>query len=457
MLRGAGAAMALPWLESMLPAQAAPKPPIRAAWVYVPHGMPMNLPKPNIPTPSHLWTPKAAGEDYAPSRILEPLMPHRKDFLVLSGLAHNRKEIPDDTNRHSQEVAIFLTGHSPKRSLVPDVGGPSVDQVAAEKIGHLTRLPSLEIGTTRGESGVNQSGYSGAYDNNISWRSRSIPMGKEANPLLLFERLYRRGGSSDQKAVLDLVLEDAKSLSAKLGTADRRRLDEYLEGVRGIEKRLAAVAKFGDRDAAPAPELPDLQYGDADSLKNQLPALYKGLPAEYDDHVRLMIDLLVVAFQTDTTRLATFMLSHPQAPESRQYSRRHVDLKGAWHDHAHKAFEPNGEPSMEEMVKVSRYHCGLFAHLLERFKSVKEGDGTLLDHSMVLYGGGLGNGGTHFLWDLPILLAGRAGGTLKPGRHVDYDQKKRTPLSNLYVEMLARLGAPVEKFGVSDGPLPGLV
>lgn len=455
MLRGAGAAVALPFLESMLPARAQAKPPVRAAWVYVPHGMPMNLPKPNIPTPSHLWTPKAAGADYETSRILEPLMPHRKDFLVLSGLAHNRKEIPDDTNRHSQEVAIFLTGHSPKRSLVPDVGGPSVDQVAAETIGHLTPLPSLEIGTTRGESGVNQSGYSGAYDNNISWRSKSIPMGKEANPLVLFERLFRHGGGS--KAVLDLVLEDAKSLSAKLGSDDRRRLDEYLEGVRGIEKRLATVATFGGRDAAPAPEMPDLQYGDAESLKNHLPALYKGLPADTDEHVKLMVDLLVVAFQTDTTRLATFMLSHPQAPESRLYSKRHVDIKGAWHDHAHKAFEPNGEPSMEEMVKVSRYHCGLFAHLLERFKSVKEGDGTLLDHSMVMYGGGLGNGGTHFLWDLPILLAGRAGGSLKPGRHVDYDQKKRTPLSNLYVEMLDRLGVPVEKFGVSDGKLDGLV
>jgi hypothetical protein len=455
MLRGAGAAVALPFLDSLLPAAAQADPPVRAAWVYVPHGMPMNLPKPNLKDLSWLWTPKTAGPDYEMSRILEPLAPHRKDFLVLSGLAHSRKEIPDDTNRHSQEVAIFLTGFPPRRSPAPDVGGPSVDQVAAEKIGHLTPLPSLEIGTSVGESGVNRNGFSGAYDNNISWRTRSIPMGKEANPILLFERMFRRKGSSDQKSVLDLVLEDSKSLRAKLGSGDQRKLDEYLDGLRGIEKRLESVAKIGDPGVGVPGDLPPLHYA-AEEPGSKLPPSYRGLPFDYDDHVRLMIDLLVVAFQTDATRIATFMLSHPQAPESRLYSRRHVaDLKGAWHDHAHKAFEPGGEPSMEAMVKVSRYHSAVFGALLERMKSVKEGDGTLLDHSMVMYGGGLGNGGTHFLYDLPILLAGRGGG-IRPGRHVDYDWKKKTPLSNLHLEMLRRLGVPAEKFGASDGGLPGL-
>jgi hypothetical protein len=453
MLRGAGAALALPLLDSMLPAQAAPAP-LRAVWVYVPHGFPMNLPKPDLDKFSHLWTPRQAGADYEMTRILEPLAAHRKDFSILTGLAHGRKEIPDDTNRHSQEVSIFLTGHPPRRSTSPDVGGPSVDQVAALAIGHRTPLASLELGTTQGEGGVVQAGYSGAYDNNISWRTRAIPTGKEVNPLTLFERMFRgrRGAGSDAKSVLDVVLEDARSLRGALGKSDQARLDEYLDGVRGIEKRVAGAAKFGDPGMPEAPSDLGLHYSGSDQAYQKLPPAYRGLPADYDEHARLMMDLLVLALRTDLTRIATFMLSHPQAPESRQYSARHVSIKGAWHDHAHKAFEPGGEPSMEEMVKVSRYHSGLFASLLERMKAVKEADGTLLDHSMVMYGGGLGNGGTHWLYDLPILLAGRGGG-LKPGRHVDYDRKKRTPLSNLYLEQLRRLGVPAERFGVSDGRL----
>ncbi len=458
MLRGAGAAVALPFLDAMLPAQDASFP-VRAAWVYVPHGFPMNEPQPNLDKLSHLWTPKKAGEDYEVSRILEPLAAQRKDFSVVSGLAHSRKEIPDDTNRHTQEVAIFLTGHPPKRSLRPDVGGPSVDQVAAEKIGFRTRLPSLEIGTTRGESGVNQSGYSGAYDNNISWRSATLPMGKEASPIVLFDRLFRGrkpGAGGDDRSVLDHVMEDGKSLRGKLGAADRRKLDEYLDGLRGVEKRIVAAVTFGSSGVGAGPaDLPGLQYEDAASQGNRLPPNYSGLPAEYDDHVKLMADLLVLAFQTDATRIATFMLSHPQAPESRLYSTKHVSIKGSWHDHAHRAFERGGEASVEPMVQVNRYHASVLGYLLERMKSVKEGGGTLLDHSMVMYGGGLGNGGTHFLYDLPILMAGRGGG-YKPGRHVDYDWKKRTPLSNLYVDMLHRLGAPVDRFGVSDGRLEGL-
>ena len=422
LLRGAGAAVALPFLEAMLPAQDAAFP-VRAAWVYVPHGFPMNEPQPNLDTLSHLWTPRKAGVDYELSRILEPLAAHRKDFSVVSGLAHSRKEIPDDTNRHTQEVAIFLTGHPPKRSLTPDVGGPSVDQAAAEKIGFRTPLPSLEIGTTRRESGANQSGYSGAYDNNISWRSATLPMGKEASPIVLFDRLFRgRKAGADEQSVLDHVMEDGRSLRGKLGTADRRKLDEYLDGLRGVEKRIAAAATFGSPGVGAGP---GLQYEDATSQGNRLPANYSGLPADYDDHVKLMADLLVLAFQTDTTRIATFMLSHPQAPESRLYSTKHVSIKGAWHDHAHRAFERGGEASVEPMVQVSRYHASVFAYLLERMKSVKEGSGSLLDHSMVMYGGGLGNGGTHFLYDLPILLAGWGGG-YRPGRHVDYDWKKRT-------------------------------
>lgn len=458
MLRGAGATLALPLLDAMTPAlaQAAAKP-TRLVWVYVPHGMPMNMPKPNLNVLSHVWTPRTAGADYEMTPILEPLAAHRKDFLVLTGLAHSRKEIPDDTNRHSQEVAIFLTGHPPKRSATPDVGGPSIDQVAAAKIGSLTRIPSLELGTTQGDAGVNRFGYSGAYDNNISWRSASIPTGKEINPLSLFERLFgRRGaGDADRRSVLDVVLEDARSLRSGLGADDRRKLDEYLEGVRGIETRIASAAKYGDPAVGASPDLPELRYTDVDEQQRQQSAAYKGVPAEYDEHIRLMVELLVLALRTDSTRVATLMLSHPQAPESRQYSRRHVDLKGNWHDHAHKAFEPGGGPSMDEMVKVSRYHSAVFGRLLERMKSVQDGDGTLLDHSMVMYGGGLGNGGTHFLYDLPVLLAGRGGG-IKPGRHVDYGWKKRTPISNLYVEMLQRSGILVERFGASDGRLPDL-
>jgi hypothetical protein len=458
MLRGTGAAFALPLLDAMTPAFAQEKAkPTRLVWVYVPHGMPMNMPKPNLGGLSHLWTPRTAGADYAMTPILEPLAAHRREFLVLTGLAHSRKEIPDDTNRHSQEVAIFLTGHPPKRTAAPDVGGPSIDQVAAGKLGSLTRFPSMELGTTQGDAGANRFGYSGAYDNNISWRSASIPTGKEIHPLLVFERLFgRRGaGEADRRSVLDAVMEDARSLRSSLGVDDRRKLDEYLEGVRGIETRIASAAKYGDPSVGASPDLPDVRYSDLDEKQKQQTGAYKGVPADYDEHVRLMIDLLVLTLRTDSTRVATLMLSHPQAPESRQYSRRHVDIKGAWHDHAHKAFEPGGHASMEEMVKVSRYHSAVFGGLLEKMMSVQDGDGTLLDHSMVLYGAGLGNGGTHFLYDLPVLLAGRGGG-LRPGRHVDYDWKKRTPMCNLYVEMLQRAGIPLERFGVSDGRVSDL-
>lgn len=454
MLHGAGAALALPYLEAM--GQSASGRPTRLLWVYVPHGMPMNMPKPNLKDLSHLWTPRTTGPDYAMTPILEPLAAHRKDFSVLTGLAHSRKDIPDDTNRHSQEVAIFLTGHPPKRATTPDVGGPSIDQVAAARLGGRTRLPSLELGMTQGESGTNRFGYSGAYDNNVSWRSASVPTGKEINPLAVFERLFgRREADADRRSVLDAVLEDAKALAGRVGADDRRRLDEYLDGIRSIETRIAAAARYGQPDVGTAPELPALAYSDLDEKQRRQAAAYRGVPADYDEHVRLMIDLLVLALRTDATRVATFMLAHPQAPEARLYSGRHAELKGGWHDHAHKAFEPGGRPSMDEMVKVSRYHSGVFAHLLERMKASREGDGTLLDHAMVMYGGGLGNGGTHYLHDLPVLLAGRGGG-LRPGRHVDYDRTKRTPLCNLYVEMLNRAGAPLERFGASDGRLSDL-
>ena len=434
-LKGLGACIALPWLEAMTPrtvlgAAAPAAAPLRMAFLYVPNGINMAE-----------WTPKEEGAGFALTPTLEPLKALKDDFMVLSGLtADKARPNGDGPGDHARAMASFLTGRQARKTDGADIRlGISADQVAAEKVGHAARFASLEIGCEGGKNAGNcDSGYSCAYSSNLSWRGESLPMSKEINPKLVFDRLFSTTvkGDGDQarrdrhkQSVLDFVAEDAKSLQANLGSSDQRKLDEYLTGVRELELRIAK--------APPAVDL--------GATKLNRPT---GVPKDYKDHVRLMGDLLALAFQADLTRVATFVFANDGS--NRSY-KDDLGIGEGHHDLSHHQRKPE---KLEKIQKINAFHISQFAYLLEKLKSVKEGDGMLLDHCMIVYGGGISDGNRHNHDDLPILLAGKGGGTLKPGRHILYP--KETPLTNLYVSMLDRMGAHVDSFGDSKGPLPSL-
>jgi Protein of unknown function (DUF1552) len=434
-LKGLGACIALPWLEAMTPrtiigAAAPAAAPLRMAFLYVPNGVNMAE-----------WTPMSEGADFALSPTLEPLQAFKDDLMVLSGLtADKARAHGDGGGDHARAMASFLTGRQARKTDGANIRvGVSADQVAAEKVGHATRFSSLEIGCEGGKNAGNcDSGYSCAYSSNLSWRGESLPMSKEINPKLVFDRLFSTTvkGDGDQarrdrnkQSVLDFVAEDAKSLQSNLGANDQRKLDEYLTGVRELELRIAK--------APPAVDL--------GATKLNRPT---GVPKDYKDHVRLMGDLLALAFQADLTRVATFVFANDGS--NRSY-KDDLGIGEGHHDLSHHQRKPE---KLEKIQKINAFHIAQFAYLLEKLKAVKEGDGTLLDHCMIVYGGGISDGNAHNHDDLPILLAGKGGGTIKPGRHVRYP--KETPLTNLYVSMLDRMGAHVDSFGDSNGPLPSL-
>lgn len=437
MLKGLGAAIALPWLEAMEtglalagePGRAGP--PIRMAFCYVPNGVHMDL-----------WTPKAEGELQL-SPLLEPLAAVKDQMLVLSGLTVDKARANGDgPGDHARAMSAFLTGSQPKKTHGADIrAGISVDQLAAQKIGQLTRLPSLEVGCEGGaQAGNCDSGYSCAYSSNLSWRSETTPQVKEVNPKAVFERLF---GSGDQRAdaaarakrdlykksILDLVAEDAGDLKNKLGGADRRKLDEYLSSIREIEQRLERAAK----EAAP-------------NVPPPVPAPV-GVPREYAQHLKLLADILVLAFQGDLTRVATFVFANEGS--NRPY--KFIDVPDGHHDLSHHG---NEKDKLEKIKKINLFHLEHFAYFVGKLQAAKEGEGSLLDNCMILYGSGNGDGNRHNHDDLPILLVGKGGGTLRAGRHVRY--RRNTPICNLYLEMLDRMGIQLERFGDSTGRLKGL-
>jgi Protein of unknown function (DUF1552) len=438
-LRGLGAAVALPWLEAMAApvdraGNAAPKPPRRLAFLYVPNGVHM----PN-------WTPAKEGPDFALSPILEPLRPHRDELLVLSGLAQDHAQAHGDGGGdHARSLSCFLTGvHVLKTDGANIHAGISVDQVAAQKFAGVTRFPSLELGIDRGaQSGNCDSGYSCAYSSNISWRSATTPMAKEVNPRLVFDRLFagRSGNESTagrarrdlyRRSILDFVSEDATQLRGRLGASDRRKLDEYLTAVREVEQRVAATAKPGSADSG----LPKDVHRPS------------GIPTDNREHIRLMCDLMALAFQGDLTRVITFMYANEGSNRSYAF----IGVPEGHHDLSHHG----GDPAKHaKLTKINTYHVEQLAYFLGKLKAVREGDGTLLDHAMIVYGSGIGDGNAHNHNDLPILLAGRGAGAVKPGRHLRYP--KDTPLNNLYLSLLDRMGAPLDKLGDSTGRLPKL-
>jgi hypothetical protein len=430
-LRGLGTAVALPALGSLRTAAAAgaSTPPSRMAFVYVPNGVHVDR-----------WRPSGEGCDYAVGPTLEPLAGLRDRFQVISGLAHrNGTAGPDGAGDHARATATILTGMRPRKTSGADIRvGISVDQVAAQQIGHETRFPSLELSCDDDrKSGSCDSGYACAYSYNMSWRSETQPAIPEANPRLVFERLFGAGSGEERarslaarraarRSILDFVTDEARSLGRRLGGSDRRKLDEYLTGVREIETQ---IARF---DRLPVPAVPDADLPDEP-------------PPSYGEHMRLMADMLALAFQTDSTRVATLMFAHDG-------SNRTFPEIGVGDGHHSISHHQHDADKLDKIARIDRFYAEQFAYFLERLASAREADGScVLDHSMVVYASGLSDGNSHRHDDLPVILAGGAGGRLAAGRHLRLDGER--PMSDLFVTMLDLVGAPVERFGDSTGRL----
>jgi hypothetical protein len=439
LLRGLGTTLALPLLNVMSPtrllaaAAGEDATPLRMGFFYVPNGA-------HMPD----WTPKDEGGGYKLSKTIERLKDHQDKFNVLSGLTlDGARAHGDGGGDHARSVAAFLTGAHPRKTNGADIeNGISVDQATAQQVGSATRFASLELGLeTSSQAGNCDSGYSCAYASNMSWRGPNNPMAKEIDPGALFDRLF--GGDSVKqtrqaksvrekyrKSVLDFVLDDAKRLHSVLPAVDRRKLDEYLYSVRDVERR------FGTTEM--------LRVGEDGVPDYPRP---KGVPRQLDKHSELMMDLIALAMQTDSTRIVSFMFAN--AGSNRSYG--DIGVSEGHHELSHHG---KSEHKQEQIAKINRYQIDQFAYLLERLSAIREGDGTVLQNSMIVYGSGISDGDRHNHDDLPILLAGNAGGKVKTGRHVRY--KNGTPLCNLYLWMMQQMGAQTDRFGDSSAALDKL-
>jgi hypothetical protein len=435
LLRGVGAAIALPVLDSMIPALTAATTaekvsPARMVFVYVPNGIDMRN-----------WTPAADGRSFVFPKILESLKPLQDDVLVLSGLVdHGGMALGDGPGDHARAAASFLTGVHPKKTAGSDISvGISVDQLAAQKMRNATRLASLELGCEDGHLAGNcDSGYSCAYVNSVSWRSPTVPNPPEVNPRSVFERLF---GSDDdagnpaararkarlQQSILDMVADDTRRLQGGLGATDKRKLDEYLTAIREVERQVEMMEKQIASNTVATPTL----------------AKPDGIPLEFQDHARLMFDLLTIALQTDTTRISTFML----AREGSNRSYREIGVPEGHHGLSHHRNDP---ALMDKVAAINRHHMDQCAYFLTKLKQTKEGSGSLLDRTMVLYGSGISDGNRHNHDDLPVMLAGGSQ-IFRSGRHVRYQQG--APVTSLYLSMLDASGIPTDRFGDSQGQL----
>ena len=434
-LTGAGATMALPFLDSL--ALGAVVRPKRLAFVFIPNGV-------------HIadWRPRGVGSAYELSPLLSPLEKFKRDILVVSNLSHrNARALGDGPGDHARSAACFLTGAHPVKTAGRDIrAGISVDQIAAAHLGRATTLPSLEIGCEPArQSGNCDSGYSCAYSSNISWRTARSPMGKEIDPRALFNRLFRVGpeGESDEaraerrrtrRSILDYVRQDAASLRRRLGRDDRHKLDEYTTGVRELERRieLLELTELGD-------DILIWEAGESETIKPP-----PGIPRDYRDHVRVMYDLLVLAFKLDVTRVATFMLAN-------EGSNRNYRFIGASGGHHHLSHHQGDKGKIEKIRRINRFHSEELAYFLGRLSEVREGQGTLLDSTAIVYGSAISDGNRHNHNNLPIIVAGRGGGLVEPGRHLV--AQPNTPLCNLYVTLLQGVGVNGQRFGDSTGTL----
>jgi len=430
-LRGSGIALSLPLFEAMMPQSVIAAPsgsgPKRAAFLYVPNGIVHDA-----------WKPATAGADYQLPYSLEPLAPIKQDVSVLTGLS----QIPYPEKSgvgHARPTAALLTGVAVDKDQVH--AGQSVDQIIADKIGAETKLKSLELSINGSSlSGRCDGEYSCVYSSVLSYRNATSPLPTDPNPQSVFKRLFGDQQSASnpaeqtrqqllRKSVLDSVLEDARRLHRDLGKSDQGKLDEYLYSVRELERRVQRMSS-----TTPAGERPNIHLPDQ-------------TPRDYAEHVQLMGDLMVLAFQTDTTRVCTFMFG--QAAGGQTYPM--LGIREGHHELSHHG---NDEEKLAKLRKIDRYNVSLFAYIVSRMKETPEGDKTLLDNSLVYYGGALGNANAHTPFDLPVLLAGRGGNTIEQGRHIKLPLD--TPLNNLWVTVLNAMDTPTPSFGNSTGSIPNL-
>ena len=431
-LRGLGTAIALPSLDVMATTTTKPAAhPRRMAFFFVPNGVNMAN-----------WRPTSAGANYDLSPTLQPLAHLKNDFMVLSGLTHDKsRSNGDGPGDHARSGGVFLTGAQPLKSEGAEIrAGKSVDQFAADHLSRETRFASLELGTEAGRPyGKCDSGYSCGYSNNISWKDETTPMAKLVNPREVFERLFaneiRREVDANQarrklyrKSILDFVLEDAKSLERQVSRNDQHKLEEYLTAIREIEQRIERAEGSG--------------VGQDEVLRGF--AAPEGFPDSAEGHLRLLGDMIVLAFQTDVTRVCSFMFAN--AGSNRAY--REIGVTEGHHALSHHQNRPE---KLDYLGVINRFHIEQFAYIMRRLKATREGDGNLLDHSMLVYGSAISDGNRHNHDDLPVLLAGRGGGAIQPGRHVVYPPD--TPMCNLFNSVLDIAGVPVGLFGDSTGGL----
>ena len=434
-LRGLGTMIALPWLESMgsLTAWAAGTPgkktaPNRMAFLYVPNGKDMAN-----------WTPSAEGALGELPPILSALAPVKNDLLVLTGLTSDPARAPGDGGGdHARAMASFLTGAQPRKTDGTDIRAAiSVDQLAAARVGEQTRLPSLEIGCEASAMAGNcDSGYSCVYSSTMSWKTPTQPLPKEVNPKMVFERLFGSQGSverahryTSRKSILDFIRDDTRALATKISYTDRQKLGEYFTSIREVEQRMDRLAQLPPITAPGGVAAP------------------QGVPGDYAEHLRLMCDMLVLAFQADVTRICTFVLAN-------EGSNKNYPSLGVREGHHELSHHGHDAEKIRKVREINKFHVAQLAYLLQKLKSIREGDGTLLDHCMIAYGSGNSDGDRHNHDDLPVLLAGRGGGTIKTGRHIRVG--KETPVANLWCSMLDRMDVRIPFVGDSTGTLTAL-
>lgn len=465
-LRGFGTALALPWLEAMSGNSGAlsswgseiinpfdptngmgsvshPATTTRMAFFFVPNGIHMPDWKPRLSEESEQEESDQRTE-FELGSMMESLAPLKEKLNIFGGLSlRNADALGNGPGDHARSSAAFLTGAHPHKTKGANIrNGISVDQIAASAIGHLTKLRSLELGIEASAvAGDCDSGYSCAYTSNIAWRDEKSPLPKEVNPAAVFERLF---GSpveqetrqalakreSRRKSVLDFVSEDARSLNRQLGNSDRHKLDEYFYAVREIERRIVSTDK--------------LDQTESDALSFSRPS---GVPVKFDEHAKLMMDMLVLAFQTDSTRVGTFAFANEGS--NRVY--RHLGIRDGHHIISHHG---NAHEKQQMISQINQFHLELFSHFLTRLDRIDEGGRSLLDNSMILYGSGIADGNTHSHHNLPIMMAGSGGGQIATGRFIRC--RKKTPLTNLYCSMLQRVGVTDPAVGDSEGPLEEL-
>jgi hypothetical protein len=433
LLRGVGAAVSLPLLSAMVPAlAAAPSLPRRIGFIYMPNGVAMNF------TGVDYWTPKGLGREMMLSPILAPLEPFRERVSVVSGLTHHQADALDDgaNGDHTRATSSWLTGAHSRRTEGADVEtGVSADQVAARVLGSDTALPSLELGIDQNFlSGQCENGYSCIYLNTLAWRTPTSPLPTEINPRLVFERLFGDGGTVEQRAalaqenrsLLDSVTEEITRLSRRIGPADRRQVDDFVESVRAVERRIQAIESLTDDTDVPPMEKPH------------------GIPENFENHVKLMYELQWLAFRSDLTRVTTFMLG-------RELNFRTYPEIGINEGHHGLSHHQDRAEQLEKLARLNAYQTSLFAWFLEKLRSTPEGDERLLDRSLFLYGAGLSNPNLHAHVNLPLAVVGGAANQHKGGQHVAFPE--HTPMSNLLLSMLDMVGAPSAQLGDSSGPL----